>query len=430
MLATLSLLSLPAVGQSVFKYRANDAGTITVTKYTGTGGAVTVPATIRNLPVTGIGAEAFGNCEQLTKVSIPSSVNRIGRAAFDGCRRLAGIYFNGDAPRIGPAAFNGCDDNATAYYLAGTRGWGPAFGGLVAMIWGTKVENVNSPKLTTPVKGQSEYLTAIGGLTASGDTESAYSPSVINYLQTVLGAYDAAWYPPREIEEGGSIVTVRVKVARSGNILSAVISKRSGIPALDQSVQRAFERVRSLNPFPEGSKDLERTFKIDFNLKAKREIEDSGIRNHTLQDQAAKPARPKSLAESRAAAKGVMPPGQKMAQEGGRRCNLASSLEAKASQFGNYDAMVIEAIRERWYDLLDACTFTRDRVGYVVVDLRLYSDGSARLIKESDNSVGPVWGGICRNSISSASPFKAWPEEMMQTIGRNYREVRFTFYYK
>ena len=149
------------------------------------------------------------------------------------------------------------------------------------------------------------------------------------------------------------------------------------------------------------------------------------------QDQASKPARPKSLAEARAAAKGVMPPSQKMAQEGGvRRSNLASSLDAKASPFGNYDAMVIEAIRQRWYDLLDTCTFSRDRVGYVVVDFRLYSDGSARLIKESDNSVGPVWGGICQNAISSVSPFKAWPEEMLQMVGRNYREVRFTFYYE
>ena len=46
------------VVQAQFNYKTSH-GAITITKYTGTGGAVTIPSTINNLPVTAIGTNAF-----------------------------------------------------------------------------------------------------------------------------------------------------------------------------------------------------------------------------------------------------------------------------------------------------------------------------------------------------------------------------------
>ena len=46
--------------------------------------------------------------------------------------------------------------------------------------------------------------------------------------------------------------------------------KSSGVPALDKSVQKTLNDVKSIVPFPEGAKDHERRFDINFNLKAKR----------------------------------------------------------------------------------------------------------------------------------------------------------------
>ena len=82
LLPLLLLLTLPAAVQAQFTYTTNN-GTITITGYTGPGGAVTIPSTINGLPVTSIGDWAFGDCTSLTSVTIPNSVTSIGTDAFD-----------------------------------------------------------------------------------------------------------------------------------------------------------------------------------------------------------------------------------------------------------------------------------------------------------------------------------------------------------
>ena len=50
--------------QGDFEYTVSD-GTVTITKYTGAGGDVTVPETIDGMAVTVIGKEAFRGCDRL-----------------------------------------------------------------------------------------------------------------------------------------------------------------------------------------------------------------------------------------------------------------------------------------------------------------------------------------------------------------------------
>ena len=85
-----SLLTLPAVVQAQLNYRTNN-GTITISKYTGVGGAVTIPDTVNGLPVTSIGNSAFSGCQDLTSVLIPDSVTNIGRQTFYWCTSLTAI---------------------------------------------------------------------------------------------------------------------------------------------------------------------------------------------------------------------------------------------------------------------------------------------------------------------------------------------------
>jgi hypothetical protein len=161
----LLLLGAPAAVQAQFSYTTN-AGAITITGYSGHGGAVTIPASTNGHPVTSIGDEAFLNCTSLTNITIPNGVTNIGNSAFEACTSLAGVtipgsvtsigqdafaatsltsvtipgsvtsigqdafygtdlasvYFKGNAPTADSSVFL-YDNNPTVYYLPGTTGW-------------------------------------------------------------------------------------------------------------------------------------------------------------------------------------------------------------------------------------------------------------------------------------------------------------------
>ncbi|HOC00493.1 MAG TPA: leucine-rich repeat domain-containing protein [Verrucomicrobiota bacterium] len=90
-----------------FNYSVSE-GKVTITKYTGPGGAVTIPDTIESLPVTGIGEYAFSNCARLTSITIGNGVTSIGDGAFNGCGSLTSITIPDSVTSIGEAAFSWC----------------------------------------------------------------------------------------------------------------------------------------------------------------------------------------------------------------------------------------------------------------------------------------------------------------------------------
>jgi hypothetical protein len=123
-------------------------------------------------------------------------------------------------------------------------------------------------------------------------------------------------------------------------------------------------------------------------------------------------------------------PGQQMKQEGGtHRPALVSSLDVKATPFGAYDAAFIEAVTQRWYDLLDSRQFAMDRSGKVMLRFHLNYDGSIADMKVLGNTVGDVLGYVCQKAVTDPAPFAPWPGDMRRMIGENYREITFTFYY-
>jgi hypothetical protein len=175
------LLALPAALQAQFTYTTNADNTITITGYTGSGGAVTIPDNINSIAVTSIGERAFSICTSLTSVTIPNSVTSIGESAFWSCTSLTSVtigsgvtsigwsafasctsltsvtigsgvtsiggsafycctsltalQFSGNAPSLGGSAVFLGDDHATVYYLPPTTGWGATFGGLPTALW-------------------------------------------------------------------------------------------------------------------------------------------------------------------------------------------------------------------------------------------------------------------------------------------------------
>ena len=126
LLPLLLFLLLPAVVQAQYQYTTNN-NTITITGYTGSGGAVSIPNTINGLPVTSIGASAFDNCTSLTSVTIPASVTYIAYLAFYGCSSLTSVTIGSGVTDIVGVAFGGCtnlrafvvDPNNLAYSSVG-----------------------------------------------------------------------------------------------------------------------------------------------------------------------------------------------------------------------------------------------------------------------------------------------------------------------
>jgi hypothetical protein len=123
-------------------------------------------------------------------------------------------------------------------------------------------------------------------------------------------------------------------------------------------------------------------------------------------------------------------PGVKMKQEGGvHREALVPSLDVKATPFGAYDAAFIQAVTQRWYDLLDSRQFARDRSGKVVLRFRLNYDGRISDMEVVQNTVGDVLGYVCQKAVMDPAPYAQWPTDMREMVGLDYREITFTFYY-
>lgn len=91
-----------------------------------------------------------------------------------------------------------------------------------------------------------------------------------NYASFVQAIYDDAWETHQELSNNNFATVVKITIARDGTVIAARIVERSGNPAMDKSVQRALDKVKFVHPFPESARDSERTFTIEFNLKAKR----------------------------------------------------------------------------------------------------------------------------------------------------------------
>jgi hypothetical protein len=161
------LLLLPPAGlQAQFTFTTNNDGSLNLSQYTGSGGAVTIPDTTNGMAITSIGYDAFGgtsvtnviipdsitsmanlafyyctslqsvtigngltnlpfmafnDCSNLTSVNIPTNVTDIGYEAFFRCSRLAGITIPGSVTVIESYAFSDCSDLTNIMIPAGVR---------------------------------------------------------------------------------------------------------------------------------------------------------------------------------------------------------------------------------------------------------------------------------------------------------------------
>ena len=124
-----------------------------------------------------------------------------------------------------------------------------------------KAPPVSAKQLNT-IKSMRNQLSAAINVNVAGANAAAFT----SYANFVVGVYRRTWEPliPSGLARS-RIAKVSVTIRRDGRVLSKRIIRKTGDAALDRSVQRALDRVRTIGKsFPSGSRDPQRTFTLDF----------------------------------------------------------------------------------------------------------------------------------------------------------------------
>jgi TonB family protein len=110
--------------------------------------------------------------------------------------------------------------------------------------------------------------------TTGTDVVSPVSGEAVDpgYIAVVKEKYSTAWLPPDDTASDAANTKVSVTIGSDGTVISSRILNPSGDVHVDGSVQRTLDRVIFVAPFPDGAKEKQRTFIINFNLKAKRQL--------------------------------------------------------------------------------------------------------------------------------------------------------------
>jgi len=113
--SAVSVKETPGLEYTIYgKEYAVSAGTVNQ-------GAVVIPATYNNLPVTRIKMDGF-NGSSITDITIPNSVIRIHDCAFDDCTSLTSVTFQGTITANNFSSFYAFPGDLRAKYLKGGPG--------------------------------------------------------------------------------------------------------------------------------------------------------------------------------------------------------------------------------------------------------------------------------------------------------------------
>ncbi len=143
--------------------------------------------------------------------------------------------------------------------------------------------------------------------------------------------------------------------------------------------------------------------------------------------------RPRTIAQARAQLpqdSGIV--GQKMKLEGASRMQrVVSSFDTEGTAWGSYDAKFIAIVKSQWYQFLDQHPEAFNWAGRVVVKFHLQFDGRITDFEIVENSSGEMQGYGAQKAIlrDFGQPYDPWPPSLRRSTARDFRELRFTFYY-
>ena len=93
---------------TTFTFAVEDGNAVLTGSADALSGAVMLPDEVEGYPVTGIGENAFQNCEDVTAFFLPDGITSIGAYAFENCSALAQMILPEGLVSIGEGAFWKC----------------------------------------------------------------------------------------------------------------------------------------------------------------------------------------------------------------------------------------------------------------------------------------------------------------------------------
>jgi outer membrane biosynthesis protein TonB len=149
--------------------------------------------------------------------------------------------------------------------------------------------------------------------------------------------------------------------------------------------------------------------------------------------EAVQPPRPRTIAQARAQLPqetGIV--GQKMQTDGGSRMQrVMPSFNTEGTIWGQYDAKLVAIIKSRWYRYLDQHPEAFNWAGRVAVRFQLHYDGRVTNYEVLENNSGEMQGYGAFKAImgDAGEPYDPWPPSLRRSTAKDFRELRFTFYY-
>jgi hypothetical protein len=105
-----------------------------------------------------------------------------------------------------------------------------------------------------------------------------------------------------------------------------------------------------------------------------------------------------------------------------------AAFNVAESPFGAYDKKLIKAVQSHWYALIDHYGIY-ESADVVTVKFELLDDGQVRNVTSNDSAQRRILSLFCEKAVIESGPFDPLSDELRALIGKEPREISFTFYY-
>jgi hypothetical protein len=96
---------------------------------------------------------------------------------------------------------------------------------------------------------------------------------------------------------------------------------------------------------------------------------------------------------------------------------------------GKYNIQIIEAVQNRWCDLLERRDYAGQPKGSALLTFHLDADGSVSNVCIITNTVNLALAKLAESAIEDVAPFPKWPDEMRSEAGGDVLKVSLDFHY-